>query len=61
MAADLITNMLCINPFERYNSRECLQHPFFNKLAEADTDSFPKCPRKYDWGWYEEPANADSI
>ena len=61
LAEDLITNMLNINPLERYNSRECLEHPFFSELVETDSNPFPKSPSKYDWSWYYEPANEESM
>ncbi|KAA6363407.1 MAG: hypothetical protein EZS28_041066 [Streblomastix strix] len=36
---DLLTHMLSYDPDERYNARQCLKHPYFRELREADRRS----------------------
>ncbi|KAA6376816.1 MAG: putative MAPK/MAK/MRK overlapping kinase [Streblomastix strix] len=36
---DLLTHMLSYDPDERFNARQCLRHPYFKELREADRKS----------------------
>ena len=54
LAIDLLYKMLAINPLERYSTRECLEHPYFDELREVDDNIFIKSDSKYDWDWYED-------
>ena len=51
---DLLKNMIVFNPFERYNARECLEHPYFDDLRNDDPNTFIKSENEYDSSWCEE-------
>ena len=54
---DLLKKMIVFNPFERYNARECLEHPYFDDLRKDDPNTFIKSENEYDSSWSENITN----
>ena len=47
VALDLLSKMLVFNPDKRYTVEECLAHPYFEGLHNADEE--PVSSEKFDW------------
>ena len=43
--------MLVFNPEKRYTVKNCLEHPYFEKLFVDINLADNECPDPFDWGW----------
>jgi len=43
--------MLVFNPEKRYTVKNCLEHPYFEKLYVDIRLSDNECPEPFDWTW----------
>ena len=43
--------MLVFNPEKRYTVKNCLEHPYFEKLFVDIKLSDNECPTQFDWSW----------
>lgn len=48
-ALDLLSKMLTFNPHKRYTVEQCLAHPYFEQLHNAEDE--PVCSKPFDWSW----------
>jgi len=50
-AHSLLQKMLVFNPEKRYTVKNCLEHPYFEKLFVDIRLSDNECPEPFDWTW----------
>jgi len=44
---DLLSKMVVFNPAKRLTVKECLEHPYFDGIHDAEKE--PTCDKKFDW------------